>query len=65
MSDNNIQTHFLEYSLTKVMQYFIDGFEPKEGERIMSTEWFVDTAKGRVIFRVMTEAPPPKVNDER
>lgn len=58
MADDDYTVHHLEYDLTTVMQHFIDGFQPEEGREVvpMTADWFVDTAKRRVIFRLHTRA---------
>lgn len=57
-------THHLEYDLDVVMRYFIDGFTAPDGkERAGDADWFVDTAKRRVIFRVQTKDAASKPSE--
>ena len=42
--------------LDTVMRYFVEGYKTKPEH----AEWFVDTAKGKVIFRLFTRANDPE-----
>jgi hypothetical protein len=54
MSDGNYQTEWMECDLNAVMRYFAGGFEPKADREIWQSEWFIDTQKGRVVFKLCT-----------
>ena len=45
-------------NLETVIRYFIDSYKPKHGEKIVNAEWFIDTAKGKVVFRLYVDEPP-------
>lgn len=59
-----MRIQYQENELSAVMQHFIKGFEPTDGERVCSGEWFIDVAKGRVVFKLYLEpvvaAPAPE-----
>lgn len=44
---------YQEIPLEVVMRYYVTGFQ---GD-VRSAEWFLDQAKGRVIFRLMVATP--------
>lgn len=44
-----------EHDIESVMDYFAAGFEIKEGQKLFRHEWFYDSRKGRVIFRLTIE----------
>lgn len=41
-------------SLDEVMRYFAKGFELRDGRKIFQLDHFIDTAKGQVVFRLVT-----------
>jgi len=45
------QTH----KFNEVLRYFADGFTAKEGETISDRDWWIDTQKGEVVFRLTIE----------
>lgn len=46
--------HYQVVDLTDVMDYFSKSFEFQDGQIIFKTEHFVDTAKGKVVFKIWT-----------
>ena len=53
----NIETIYTEVPLTSVLQHYADGFEMKSGREIIGREYFVDTAKNVVVFKITTREP--------
>lgn len=41
-----------EADLKTVVQWYVDAFRFKRGESLFRHDWFVDPAKGKVIFRL-------------
>lgn len=60
-----IKARYYEYPLPDVMRYFADGFTPKEGviSADLPPDWFVDTGRGVVVFKLFIEdgRPAPEV----
>lgn len=53
----NIQ--WQEHKLDDVMDYFSKGFAPKpNGAKVVKAEWFIDTNKNKVVFRLYVDEPP-------
>jgi hypothetical protein len=50
----NIDTMYTEVPLRTVLQYYADGFEMKSGREIFQRDFFIDTAKGVVVFKIAT-----------
>lgn len=50
----DIKETWLEVNLQTVLQYYADGFEMKDGAQIARREYFVDTTKNVVLFKVTT-----------
>ena len=42
---------YQEVSLDNVLQHYTKDFEPKEGS-IINIDWFVDSFKNKVIFKI-------------
>ena len=49
-----------EYELSSVMNYFIKYLKPREGEEIMSVDYFIDTAQKKVVLRIMVRKSDSK-----
>lgn len=47
-----MKIQYQEHSIESVMDYFANGFEMKEGQKLYRHEWFYDSSKGKVIFRL-------------
>lgn len=58
-----ITAKYYEYELATVMRYFADGFTPKEGvvSADIQPDWFVDTSRGVVVFKLFIEDGRPEV----
>jgi hypothetical protein len=54
------ETVWRDVPLAEVLAYFAEGFEPQDGSKVIEHEAFVDTAKGRVVFKLRTELELPK-----
>lgn len=46
-----LSVEYAEVALDQVLQYFVNGYKLQEGE-ITNHDAFIDTAKGKVIFRL-------------
>ena len=55
MSDPKIHILPTVYPVESVVQHFINGFEPKEGQEILKVDWFLDPVKKAVVFHVMVK----------
>lgn len=44
-----------EHDIETVMNYFVQGFKMKPGESITRHEWFYDSRKGKVVFKLYVE----------
>lgn len=51
----DLQIRYQVAKLQDVLNYFIDGFYQPERGRIVRVEWWLDSAKGDVVFRLMLE----------
>jgi hypothetical protein len=47
-----------EHKLSDVMAHFVDGFEPKDGKKVVKGEWFIDTTQNKVVFKLYVENAP-------
>lgn len=47
---------YVEADLQQVLQYFVNAYKLQEG-KIISHQAFVDTSKGKVVFRLFVEKP--------
>jgi len=47
------RTEWSECRLSEVMSYFAKDFKPVDGSEIMSVDWFVDTTRNVVIFKLL------------
>lgn len=54
-SMSNVEIKFQVVSLDDVLRYFAKDFEVKDGQRIIATQHFVDTAKNAVVFKLTVE----------
>lgn len=45
--------------LSDVLAYFADGFHKPGVDKVVRTDWWLDSAKGEVVFRLTIEPPPP------
>ncbi len=50
----DIKDTWLEVPLSTVLSYYADGFERKDGTEIVRREYFVDTTKNVVLFKIVT-----------
>lgn len=46
-----MKTQYQEHQMGAVMEYFVKGFKIENGE-LFNYEWFYDSAKGAVVFRL-------------
>ena len=53
------ETIYTEVPLRTVLQYYADGFEMKSGREIFQRDFFIDTAKGVVVFKITTREKDP------
>ena len=54
MKRPNIEVHWQTLNLEGVIRHYIDGLNPKKGTKILSTEFFVDIQKGKVVLQILT-----------
>lgn len=47
-ADDELEIKYVEFSIDLIMRYFVAGFK----EKIVGSEWFLDVAKGKVIFKL-------------
>lgn len=47
---------YAEASLEAVMQFYADAYTMLPGQRLAKADSFVDTAKGRVVFKLYVES---------
>lgn len=47
-----MKIQYQEHDVESVMSYFAAGFEMKEGQKLFNHEWFYDSKKGKVVFRL-------------
>lgn len=52
---NAIEIKTQVHSLDEVMDYFAKNFQPFDGEKIVTTEWYLDQSKGKVVFRLYVQ----------
>jgi hypothetical protein len=56
----SIKEVWVEHPLTDVLRFYADAFKAKKGQEILRREYFVDTVKGVVLFKIVTvEATTP------
>ena len=50
----DMRIEYQEFSLNDVMRYFVKDFKVPRTEYVneLLTEWFIDTAKGKVVFKL-------------
>lgn len=48
--DKQLKIEFVEVPLDHILRHYVDGFETKG--KIISSEWFVDTSKNKVVFKM-------------
>lgn len=53
----DIKDTWVEVPLSSVLSYYAYGFERKDGSEIVRLEYFVDTAKNVVLFKIVTREP--------
>jgi len=53
---------YQENTVDQVYEFFIEAFTPPPGSTILKIEHFVDTTKGMVIFKIITEESPTSKN---
>ena len=61
MSQPDLKTEWTDVALADVIRHFANGFEFKDGATLVRHEAFVDTTKGRVVFKLTTQAPETPV----
>jgi hypothetical protein len=49
-----------DVALADVLLHFAEGYEFKDGTKLVRHEAFVDTNKGRVVFKLTTQPPEGK-----
>jgi hypothetical protein len=52
----DINEVWVEHPLTDVLRVYADMFERQDGRKILRREYFVDTTKNVVLFKIVTEA---------
>lgn len=59
---NTMRIHWQTVKLDSVLQHYVDGFKIKSGEEVVySSEWFLDQAKGQIVFKLIIDrSKPPK-----
>lgn len=60
MSQPDLKIEWTDVALDDVVRHFIDGFTFKDGAVLVRHEAFVDTVKGRVVFKLTTQPPEEK-----
>lgn len=60
MSQPSSKIEWQDVALDDVLRYFAEGFKLNDGAKIVRQEYFVDTAKGRVVFKLTTQPPEEK-----
>ena len=55
MDKNNLEIRYQVCSLADVLAYYAKGFEPLDNIEIVNHEAFVDTARGKVVFQLVTK----------
>lgn len=50
-----METNWQTHSLENVMTFFIKGYSLPRGTRVVSYEWFIDTAQGKVVIALTTD----------
>lgn len=50
----SIKEIWVEHPLTDVLRFYADAFEAKKGQEIFRREYFVDTVKNVVVFKIVT-----------
>lgn len=53
-------TDYYELPIDTVMDYYAKDFTTEPDKTILSTEWFLDPVKKRVIFRIIKDKKPTK-----
>lgn len=57
MSQPEYKMEWTDVALGDVLNYFVKGFEFKDGATLVGHEAFVDTAMKRVVFKITTKMP--------
>jgi hypothetical protein len=52
----DIKEVWVEHPLSDVLRVYADMFESQDGRKIIRREYFVDTVKNVVLFKIITEA---------
>ncbi len=51
----NIQISYVEVDLKEVLNHYIKGYTFTNGNQIIDSESFIDTTKGKVVFKLFIE----------
>ena len=54
----NLETVWITHPLNDVLRFYADAFEAKDGREIFMREYFVDTTKNVVVFKITTQDKP-------
>lgn len=60
MSQPDLKIEWTDVALADVLRHFAEGYEFKDGTKLVRHEAFVDPAKGRVLFKLTTQPPEVK-----
>lgn len=52
---NDIEIQYQVHDLDEVMRYFSEGFKPKNGDKILRCECFIDIHLRKAVFRITIE----------
>lgn len=53
-----MEYRYQQENLDEVLRFYVSKFRPKNGEKIRHSEAFLDTNKGKVVFKLLLETPP-------
>ena len=62
---HDTRVQYQEVELSNMVHYFVKGFTPPEGERVVGHEYFVDVGRGKLLLKLYVEgaalpAPEPR-----